>query len=120
MAAAAWVLQTWVLGRAVQVEPMKPKLTTPGTVLLKLRYDAPRLNIGFNFNLRRYNPVLYSLHRTAADVFRDVKAGPAKHCPLPLIASSYPPSRGPGPKPGASSYTLTRLSLSYPPSRGPN
>jgi hypothetical protein len=31
---------------------MKPVLTAPGTVLLKLRYDEPPSPFPFNFNLR--------------------------------------------------------------------
>ena len=42
-------------GRAVQVDPMKPRLKAPGTMLLKLRYDEPHSNFAFNFNLRLYN-----------------------------------------------------------------
>ena len=42
-------------GRAVQVDPMKPKLKPPGTKRLKLEYDGLLSNIGFKFSLRRYN-----------------------------------------------------------------
>ena len=38
----------------MQVEPMKPVLKAPGTMLLKLIYDEPLSNFAFNFNLRRY------------------------------------------------------------------
>ena len=41
-------------GRAVQVDPMKPKLKPPGTKRLKLEYDGLLSNFGFKFNLRRY------------------------------------------------------------------
>jgi len=44
-------------GEAVQVDSIKPMLKTPGTILyklLKLRYDEPLSNFGFNINLRRY------------------------------------------------------------------
>ena len=34
---------------------MKPVLKAPGYVLLKLRYDGPLSNFGFNVNLRRYS-----------------------------------------------------------------
>ena len=33
---------------------MKPVVKPPGSMLLKLRYDGPLSNFGFNFNLRRY------------------------------------------------------------------
>jgi len=38
----------------VQVEPLKPVLKAPLSMLSKLRYDGPLSNIAFNFNLRRY------------------------------------------------------------------
>jgi hypothetical protein len=34
---------------------MKPKLKPPGTKRLKLEYDGLLSNLGFKFNLRRYN-----------------------------------------------------------------
>ena len=43
------------LGRAVQVEPMKPKLKAPGTNRLKLNSDTLLSSFAFNFNLRRYS-----------------------------------------------------------------
>jgi len=42
------------LGRAVQVDPIKPKLKPPGTKLLKLKIDILLLTSAFKFNLRRY------------------------------------------------------------------
>jgi len=42
------------LGRAVQVDPIKPKLKTPGTNLLTLNCDEPLSTFAFKFNLRRY------------------------------------------------------------------
>jgi hypothetical protein len=41
-------------GRAVQVVPIKPTLTAPGTKRLKLECDEPLSNFAFNFKLRRY------------------------------------------------------------------
>ena len=41
---------TLELGRAVQVDPMKPKLKPPGTKRLKLQYDEPPSNFAFKFN----------------------------------------------------------------------
>ena len=43
------------LGRAVQVDPMKPKLRPPGTKRLKLEYDGLPSDFAFKFNLRRYS-----------------------------------------------------------------
>jgi len=33
---------------------MKPTLKAPGSKRLKLKYDGPLSNFGFNFNLHRY------------------------------------------------------------------
>jgi hypothetical protein len=46
---------TYLLGRTVQVDPIKPTLKAPGIKLLKLKYDKPLSNFAFKFNLRRYN-----------------------------------------------------------------
>ena len=35
------------IGRAVQVDPIKPKLTLPGTKRLKLKCDEPLSNVTF-------------------------------------------------------------------------
>jgi hypothetical protein len=43
------------LGRAVQVDPVKPVLEAPGTILLKLSCDGPLSNVAFRFNLRRHS-----------------------------------------------------------------
>jgi hypothetical protein len=40
-------------GRAVQVDPMTPKLKPPETKRLKLEYDGLLSNYGLKFNLRR-------------------------------------------------------------------
>ena len=42
------------LGRAVQVEPIKPKLKPPGTKRLKLKCVILLSTSAFKFNLRRY------------------------------------------------------------------
>ena len=39
----------------MQVDPIKPVFTTPGSVLLKLIYDEPPSTFAFKCNLRRYN-----------------------------------------------------------------
>jgi len=41
-------------GRAMQVDPMKPVLKAPGSMLLKLIYDEPLSTSAFKFNLRRH------------------------------------------------------------------
>ena len=48
-------------GRAVQVDPMNPKLKAPGSKPLILKYDGPLSNRAFNFSLRRYNMVYSAL-----------------------------------------------------------
>jgi len=42
------------LGRAVQIDPIKPTVKAPGPQHLKLEYDGLLSNFGFKFNLRRY------------------------------------------------------------------
>jgi hypothetical protein len=42
-------------GRAVQVDPMKPKMKPPGAKRLKLKNDERPFRFAFKFNLRRYN-----------------------------------------------------------------
>jgi hypothetical protein len=41
-------------GKAVQVDPMKPKLRPPGTKRLKLECDVPLSRFAFIFNLHHY------------------------------------------------------------------
>ena len=41
------------LGRAVQVNPIKPKLKAPGTKRLELNCDVPLSTSASKFNLRR-------------------------------------------------------------------
>ena len=38
----------------MQVDPMKPTLTPPGTKRLNLKCDEPLSSLGFKFNWRRY------------------------------------------------------------------
>jgi len=42
------------LGRAVQVDPVKPVLKPPGIKHLELKYDVLLSTFAFTFNLRRY------------------------------------------------------------------
>jgi len=44
-----------VLGKAVQVDPIKPMLKPPGTKHLILRCDILLSNFAFKFDLRRYS-----------------------------------------------------------------
>ena len=44
-------------GGAVQVDPIKPKLTLPGTWRFRLNYDVLLSTSAFKFDLRRYIPV---------------------------------------------------------------
>jgi hypothetical protein len=41
-------------GRAVHVDPMKPKLKAPGTKLWKLEHEKLLLRFAFNYNWRHY------------------------------------------------------------------
>ena len=43
------------LGRAVQVDSIKPTLKPPGTKLLKLISDEPLSSFAFKFSLRRHS-----------------------------------------------------------------
>ena len=54
-------------GRAVQVDPNKPKLKAPGYKRLKLKLDKLLSSFAFNFNLRRHSVayVLADLRTTA-------------------------------------------------------
>ena len=42
------------LGRAVQVDPIKPMLKAPGTKRLKLKYNKLLSSFAFKINLRRF------------------------------------------------------------------
>jgi len=53
--ANGYVTAAHVLGRAVQVDPIKPVLKAPGTKLSKLKYDQLLSSFAFKFNLRRYS-----------------------------------------------------------------
>ena len=48
-------------GRAVQVDPIKPKLKPPGTKRLKVQCDILLSTSAFHFNLRRYPVALHAL-----------------------------------------------------------
>ena len=51
---AAHVGPVVTLGRAVQVDPIKPALKAPGTYRLKLKCHRPLSDFAVEFNLRRY------------------------------------------------------------------
>ena len=42
------------LGRAVQINPIKPMLKAPETKRLTLKHDEQLSDVAFNFKLRRY------------------------------------------------------------------
>ena len=54
-------------GKAVQVDPVKPKLKTLGTKRLKLQCDILLSTSAFKFNLRRYNPATTTATTMAPD-----------------------------------------------------
>jgi len=49
---------TLAIGKAVQVDPIKPTLKPPGTKRLKQKYDKLLSTFAFNFKLRRYTSVI--------------------------------------------------------------
>jgi hypothetical protein len=53
------------LGKAVQVEPIRPTLQAPGTKRLKPKHDKLLSSFAFNVNLRRYSWVAARRPRTA-------------------------------------------------------
>jgi len=53
------------LGRAVQIDPIKPKLAAPGDERSKLKFDKLLSSFAFNLNLRRFTWVLISARRTS-------------------------------------------------------
>ena len=78
-------------GWAVQVDPIKPTLTAPESMLLKLRCDGPVSNFAFKFNLRRYNLAIASA-RAAHDAA--MSRGDAKRAmgAAALLAALAPPA----------------------------
>jgi len=56
-------------GRAVQVDPINPTLTPPGTERLKLICDDPLTNLAFEFNLRRYTVANSGPHTNASQFY---------------------------------------------------
>ena len=68
-------------GRAVQVDPMKPKLKPPGAKRLKLNCDTLLSTSAFRFNLRRYNVALDELRRaqTLAGMGRHAQCGATRY-----------------------------------------
>jgi hypothetical protein len=72
-------------GRAVQVDPMKPKLKPPGTKRSKLKCDMLLSTSAFNFNLHHY-----SQGRTPDSLRR--KSATSWYCPTSFGRST--PGRG--------------------------
>jgi hypothetical protein len=62
------------LGRTVQVDPMKPTLKAPVSMLLKLRYDGPVSSFAFKFNLRRHNSAWRKYFKDNLEIRGDVLA----------------------------------------------
>jgi len=73
-------------GRAVQVDPMKPKLKPPGTKRLKLEYDGLLSRSGLKSNLRRYTMGLF-LQKTniIRDYLEDIEELPAPRMFWPKV-----------------------------------
>jgi len=79
-------------GRAVQVDPIKPKLKPLGNKRLKPKYDTPLSKLPFAFNLRRYTlvpaefcEVSNGSKRDPAEWFARVEAGAYTR---PLLSST--------------------------------
>jgi hypothetical protein len=51
---AALFIQSYIRGRAVQVDPVKPTLKPPGAKHLKLKHDKLPSKFAFKFNLHHY------------------------------------------------------------------
>jgi hypothetical protein len=58
-------LTNWYIGRAVQVHPIKPALTAPGTKLLRLEFDGLLSTFAFKFSLRRYTSARWRPRRAS-------------------------------------------------------
>ena len=54
------------IGRAVQLDPMEPKLKPPGTMRLKLNCDILLSTSSFKINLRRYTAATPATATSAA------------------------------------------------------
>jgi len=52
-------------GKAVQVDPIEPKLQQPGTKCLKLKHDGLLSTFGFKINFRRFTLALMTTTKTA-------------------------------------------------------
>jgi hypothetical protein len=88
-----------VQGRAVQVDPIKPKLKPPETEPLKLKCDVQLSTSAFKFNLRRHNEgheVKTAYHVREFDVHKLKQVG--SHCLLIVypagcdcLLTVYPP-----------------------------
>ena len=76
-------------GRAVQVDPTKPKLKPPRTKHLKLKCDTLLQTSAFKFNLRRYHMVSHHSYCNDIDKDQDVYTSfPVGRCRLtPSIPS---------------------------------
>ena len=75
-------------GRAVQVDPMKPKLKPPGTKRLKVNYDILLSISAFNFILRRYSAEEHNALATEMARYHN----PAMQFRLPRDALIRPPT----------------------------
>jgi hypothetical protein len=52
----------------VQIDPIKPTLTAPGTKRLKLKHDELFSNFAFKFNLRRHNEATFTADAVGAQI----------------------------------------------------
>jgi len=90
----------------VQVDPSKPTVKAPGSMLSKLRYDGPVSNFAFNFNLRRYTKVVDTPPIKPKPVAAPMGAKAAGAGGGKAVGAGG--GAGPGPKAGA--YTVSPVS----------
>jgi hypothetical protein len=69
------VVHVRALGRAVQVDPIKPTLKAPGIKLVKLKHGEPLSNFAFKFKLSLYNSDDFrdAVERTVPELGRQLR-----------------------------------------------
>jgi len=70
----------------VQVDPVKPTLTAPGTKRLTLKYYILLSNFNFKFNMRRCTEVQL---RTSVRVYREMPGRGLHSSTFPLNLSAF-------------------------------
>ena len=88
------------LGRALQVDPIKPTLKATGTKRLKLKCDVLLSTFTFKFSLHHYSWATRAAPTACAPTSTSRQARPLLHPPLlfPLLPTRFPPSTPPFPR----------------------